>query len=105
MLSVAPGRYAPNPWGLYDVHGNVAEWTRSTHAPYPSRDDPRADSPDPQGRKVVRGGSWRDPPKRCTSSFRLSYPAYQRVHNVGFRVIAAAEPVSVVAASPAAQSR
>jgi len=105
VLSVAPGRYAPNPWGLYDVHGNVAEWTRSTYGAYPSRDDPRAESPDPQGRKVVRGGSWRDPPKRCTSSFRLSYPAYQRVHNVGFRVIAAAEPLSVVAASPAAPSR
>jgi len=36
---------------------------------------------------VVRGGSWCDRPKRCRSAFRLSYPAWQRVHNVGFRVV------------------
>ncbi len=40
-----------------------------------------------QGRKVVRGGSWRDEPKRATSSFRLSYLPWQRVYNVGFRVV------------------
>ena len=37
-------------------------------------------------RKVVRGGSWRDRPWRCTSSFRLGYAPYQGVYNVGFRV-------------------
>ena len=39
------------------------------------------------GDKVVRGGSWYDRPKRCTSSFRLSYPAWRKVYNVGFRVV------------------
>ncbi len=39
------------------------------------------------GPKVVRGGSWRDRPFRARSAFRLSYPAYQRVFNVGFRVV------------------
>jgi formylglycine-generating enzyme required for sulfatase activity len=42
---------------------------------------------------VVRGGSWRDRPQEATSSFRLSYPAYERVYNVGFRVICLAPPV------------
>jgi formylglycine-generating enzyme required for sulfatase activity len=40
---------------------------------------------------VVRGGSWYDRPKRCTSSFRLAYEPYEPVFNVGFRVIAEEE--------------
>ncbi|MFH1268479.1 MAG: SUMF1/EgtB/PvdO family nonheme iron enzyme, partial [Planctomycetota bacterium] len=69
LLTVAPGTYGPNPWGLCDVHGNAAEWTRTTYRPYPYQSDD--DVLDAGGRKVVRGGSWRDRPKRCTSSFRL----------------------------------
>ena len=80
------GSYQPNAWGLYDMHGNVAEWTRSTDKPYPYRDGDR-NLLDPHGRKVVRGGSFYDRPKRCRSAFRLRYPAWQRVHNVGFRVV------------------
>jgi formylglycine-generating enzyme required for sulfatase activity len=86
LVSAPPARYRPNPWGLFDIHGNVAEWTRTTCRPYPydpgdGRDDAACD-----GRKVVRGGSWRDRPQRSTASFRLSYQPYQRVFNVGFRV-------------------
>ena len=81
------GSYQPNRWGLYDMHGNAAEWTLSTYAQYPyhphdGRNDITTDT-----RKVVRGGSFYDRPKRCRSSFRLSYPAWQKVHNVGFRVV------------------
>ncbi len=88
LLTVAPGAYQPNAWGLGDVHGNAAEWTRTAYRPYPYYADDGRNAPDAPGRKVVRGGSWRDRPKRCTSSFRLSYPPYQRVYNVGFRVVA-----------------
>ena len=87
LLAVEPGRYQPNAWGLCDLHGNVAEWTRTTYRAYPSRPDEGRDAGVPEGNKVVRGGSWRDEPKRATSSFRLSYQPWQRVYNVGFRVI------------------
>ena len=87
LLTVAPGRYQPNAWGLFDMHGNVAEWTRTTYRPYPYCAGDGRDAAGGEGRKVVRGGSWRDEPKRATSSFRLSYPPYQRVYNVGFRVV------------------
>jgi formylglycine-generating enzyme required for sulfatase activity len=93
LLSVEPGRYRPNPWGLFDMHGNVAEWTRTTYRPYPYDPEDGRDDPASDGRKVVRGGSWRDRPKRSTSSFRLSYPPHQRVFNVGFRVICEVSPV------------
>jgi len=81
------GGYQPNAWGLYDMHGNAAEWTLTAYEPYPYRMDDGRDHPFESGRKVVRGGSWCDRPKRCRSAFRLGYPSWQRVHNVGFRVI------------------
>ena len=39
----------------------------------------------------MRGGSWYDRPKRCRSAFRLSYPAWQKVYNVGFRIVIEAD--------------
>ena len=56
-------RYQPNAWGLYDMHGNVAEWTRSAYRPYPYDADDGRDEAAADGRKVVRGGSWRDRPR------------------------------------------
>ena len=45
------------------------------------------DEPDAVGEKVVRGGSFLDRPDRCRASARYSYPAWQKVHNVGFRIV------------------
>ena len=91
LVTVDVGTYTPNVWGLHDMHGNVWEWTLSTYRPYPYRaDDGRNDGAVP-GRKVVRGGSWRDRPKRCRSAFRLSYLPHQVIHDVGFRVVCPAD--------------
>ena len=68
------GKFKPNPWGLYDMHGNVAEWTRSIFTPGSKQ-------------MTVRGGSFSDVPKRATCSFRLGYYPWQKVYNVGFRVV------------------
>jgi formylglycine-generating enzyme required for sulfatase activity len=82
FVSQEVGSYRPNAWGLHDMHGNVWEWTRSVMVP----DDATSQANKPT-RRVVRGGSWYDRPHRCTSSYRLSYPEYQPVFNVGFRVV------------------
>jgi len=84
FLAIAPKNYQRNSWGLYDMHGNVAEWTRSTYQPYPLKADQEGSD---NVARVVRGGSWRDRPYRATSSFRVSYPPFQKVYNVGFRVV------------------
>ncbi|MDH3346068.1 MAG: formylglycine-generating enzyme family protein, partial [Kiritimatiellaceae bacterium] len=87
-LHLAPiENYAPNAWGLLNMHGNVSEWTRSAYKPYPYRSTDGKNDISEQGKRVVRGGSWHDRPKRATSSFRLSYPQWQRVFNVGFRIV------------------
>lgn len=87
FVSEPVGRYRPNPWDLYDMHGNVAEWTRTAYAAYPYRElDGRNDLAGKEMR-VTRGGSWYDRPFRATSSFRQPYREYQKVFNVGFRVI------------------
>jgi formylglycine-generating enzyme required for sulfatase activity len=90
LVTTNVGSYLPNPLGLHDMHGNAAEWTRTTYRPYPYRSHGR-DALTDEERKVVRGGSWYDRPKRCASGFRLSYPPWQRVYNVGLRVVCEAE--------------
>jgi len=88
MLTATVGSYAGNAWHLRDMHGNAAEWTRTAYRPYPYETDDGRDEASDTDRKVVRGGSWRDRPQRCRSAFRLSYPAWMGVYNVGFRVVA-----------------
>jgi formylglycine-generating enzyme required for sulfatase activity len=80
------GAYQPNAWGLYDMHGNAAEWTRSAYRPYPYNDTDGRNALKTTEERVVRGGSWFDRPKRCRSAFRLNFPAWQPIHNVGFRL-------------------
>ncbi len=89
------GRYEPNAWGLCDMHGNAAEWTRSAYRPYPYDPSDGRDAPAAGGRKVVRGGSFYDRPKRARSAMRLAYPPWQRVWNVGFRVVCEGEAPAV----------
>jgi len=72
--------------------GNVSEWTRSSYRPYPYRDDDGRNDASLAERKVARGGSWADRPADAGSSVRRAYESWQKVHDVGFRVICEGEP-------------
>ena len=75
--------YEPNPWGIYDINGNVAEWTRSDYVSYPLTNRSRVIAPE----KVVRGGSWMDRPKHSTVTYRKRFLPWQSVVNVGMRLV------------------
>jgi formylglycine-generating enzyme required for sulfatase activity len=87
MVTTNVGHYQPNAWGLRDMIGNAAEWTRSAYRPYPYNAGDGRDDPASAGTKVVRGGSWFDRPYRATVSYRMPYQPWQHVFDVGFRII------------------
>lgn len=67
------GKYKPNAFGLKDMIGNAAEWTAST---YEGTDE-----------AVCRGGAWDLLPRFSRVSLRVHYPRWQRVANVGIRLV------------------
>jgi formylglycine-generating enzyme required for sulfatase activity len=85
------GGFDANAWGLYDMHGNVAEWCLSAYRSYPYEASDGRNDPHAPGARVVRGGSWNDTLRFATSASRWRYEPYKPVYNVGFRVRVDAE--------------
>ena len=80
------GTKLPNPWGLYDMHGNVWEWCLDWYASSLSGGaDPKGSSSGPY--RVLRGGSWYNSAGDCTSSFRYFINPSNVGSNVGFRLV------------------
>ena len=84
------GSFAANPFGLYDLHGNVLEWVEDCwHNNYESApSDGRAWTTGcDESWAVVRGGSWYDYPSRLRSAFRYVYWPSNRDIYLGFRLV------------------
>ncbi|MDD2815355.1 MAG: SUMF1/EgtB/PvdO family nonheme iron enzyme [Thiotrichaceae bacterium] len=83
------GRFPPNAFGLYDMHGNVWEWTCSEYAPYRDKKAMLCNS-SPEGQRVLRGGSWFNLPEHMRSSHRNSEGTSNRYYYIGFRIVSPA---------------
>jgi formylglycine-generating enzyme required for sulfatase activity len=87
------GMFAANGWGLYDMHGNVAEWCSDWLGAYPSGAvvDPTGPADHEIDRefcgKVIRGGSWVDDASGARSASRQSQLPVIASDTVGFRVV------------------
>jgi formylglycine-generating enzyme required for sulfatase activity len=87
--AIPVGSLKPNPWGLYDVHGNAWEWVEdcwtSNAAEIPT--DGSAFSRPGCEMGVIRGGSWAAGFGRSRSASRWPTPTAEHFHHVGFRVV------------------
>jgi formylglycine-generating enzyme required for sulfatase activity len=80
------GQFAPNAWGLYDMHGNVFEWVSDWYDVYSS-----GDATDPEGvalsdSRVIRGGSWYSDATSLGSAQRFIFEPDERTTVLGFRL-------------------
>jgi formylglycine-generating enzyme required for sulfatase activity len=98
-LTVHPvGQKLPNPWGLYDMEGNVREWTLDWLENLPSGPviDPVGPPSNPIGLKVARGGSYDFAEPDCRSARRFSFGNHPALTDtdLGFRVVLATGPIT-----------
>jgi sulfatase modifying factor 1 len=96
-LETEPGQYrqttvevdsfSPNKWGLYNIHGNVAEWCFDYYGAYDLENTDNPSGPTTGTLRVNRGGGWNDYAKHLRCAYRASTTPDQKMSNIGFRVV------------------
>ena len=85
--TTAIGSFPPNAWGLYDMHGNVAQWCEDRYGPYTQQQVADPQGAEKGGSRILRGGSWEDGPALCRSACRAwDSPDNRGSGTFGFRL-------------------
>ncbi|MDR1420351.1 MAG: SUMF1/EgtB/PvdO family nonheme iron enzyme [Treponema sp.] len=85
--TVNVGSFAPNAWGLHDMHGNVMEWCWDWHGVYPGGTQTDPAGPSSGSNRVLRGGSWPSIAQALRSADRGSSTPAIWSRNFGFRLV------------------
>ncbi len=85
--TVEVGSFAPNAWGLYDMHGNVNEWCWDWYGPYDTENVDNPTGAETGTRHVYRGGGWNDFGKNMRSAYRAAGQADMKSYNLGVRLV------------------
>lgn len=94
QTTVDVGSFAPNPYGLYDMHGNVGEWTWDYYGAYPTEAQTDPAGPSSGTLRVYRGGGWNDFAKNMRSAYRATLEQNKSSFNIGIRLVRNAVPGS-----------
>ena len=85
--TVAVDQYPANTYGLYNMHGNVAEWVWDWYGAYDTQATANPAGPEAGNAKVVRGGGWNDHHKHIRSAYRGAQPADVPLYSIGMRPV------------------
>lgn len=85
--TVAVNQYATNDYGLYNMHGNAAEWVWDWYSEYDSKTTTNPTGSESGNAKIVRGGGWNDHPKHIRSAYRGAQPADVGLYSIGIRPV------------------
>ncbi|HCT72304.1 MAG TPA: formylglycine-generating enzyme family protein, partial [Bacteroidales bacterium] len=85
--TTAVGSYAPNAWGLYDMHGNVWEWVSDWYDGYPADEQTDPVGPDSSEYRLARGGGFINDAGQCRSARRKSIIPDMRADALGIRLV------------------
>jgi formylglycine-generating enzyme required for sulfatase activity len=86
--TTAVGSYAPNNYGLYDMHGNLRDWCWDRYGTYATGTQNDPEGPSTGTERVERGGYWYDNAQTVRSAYRsYDYPHYCTLANIGFRLV------------------